>query len=131
MSPQTHPVRWSFGANRPVIRSFFSQVGKSFLIYPASFLTATALVSSNLALIFYARTSFGFSPALVGWFAACYSIFYFVGCIALRPIGRHLLPRQHVEQRRIRLLQHRQQVPLGILAMLGIERDQRIGGLDA
>lgn len=93
MAPQLHPVRWAFGPNRPIVRSFFSRIGKSYLIFPAAFLVSTAIGSSNLALIFYARMSFGFSPATIGWFAAVYSIFYFAGCLLLRPVARRLLPR--------------------------------------
>lgn len=93
MARQFQPERWAFGPSRPIVRSFFSRIGKSYLIFPAAFLVSTAVGSSNLALIFYARMSFGFSPALIGWFAAVYSIFYFAGCLLLRPVARHLLPR--------------------------------------
>lgn len=86
-------LRWSFGRHRPVIRSFFSNVGKSHLIFPAAFLTATAIGAANLGLIFYVRLTYGFPPATVGLFAASYSLWYFVGCVFLRPLAGRLRPR--------------------------------------
>ena len=93
MQQSTQPLRSSFGRYRPVIRSFFSNVGKSHLVFPAALLTATAIGSANLGLIFYVRLAYGFSPAVVGLFAASYSVSYFIGCLVLRPLGQHLRPR--------------------------------------
>ena len=93
MQQQTQLLRWSFGRYRPVIRSFFSNVGKSHLIFPAAFLTATAIGAVNLGLIFYVRLTYGFAPATVGLFAASYSLWYFIGCVFLRPLGGRLRPR--------------------------------------
>ncbi|HUX21360.1 MAG TPA: MFS transporter [Spirochaetia bacterium] len=86
-------LKWSFGRYRPVIRSFFSQIGKSHLVFPAALLTATAIGSANLGLIFFVRLTYGFSPSTVGLFAASYSVWYFIGCVFLRPIGQRLRPR--------------------------------------
>lgn len=93
MQQPTQSLRSSFGRYRPVIRSFFSNVGKSHLVFPAALLTATAIGSANLGLIFYVRLTYGFSPAIVGLFAASYSVSYFIGCLVLRPLGQHLRPR--------------------------------------
>lgn len=86
-------LRWSFGRYRPVIRSFFSNLGKSQLVFPAAFLTATAIGTVNLGLIFYVRMTYRFDPSTVGWFAASYSIWYLIGCLGLRPLGQRLRPR--------------------------------------
>lgn len=82
-----------FGRQRPVLRSFRDGIGKTSLLLPTTFIVVVAIGTVNLGLIFYMKDDYGFSAALVGAFAAVFSLSYFTGCIILRPLSIKLLPR--------------------------------------
>jgi MFS family permease len=60
------------------------------LLLPAAFLAALGIGIVNLGFLFVLKEAYGAGPALVGWFAACWAIAYFVGCIVLKPLSRIL-----------------------------------------
>ncbi len=78
---------------RQLIRSYYSGIGKTAVIYPAAFLVATAMTQISLGLIFYTREVFDASPLAVGWLLAVWAMSYITGCLVLRPALNHILPR--------------------------------------
>lgn len=70
-----------------------SSIGKSFIIFPSAFLTATALCMIELGIIFYIKEIFGATPSQIGYFTALWSFCYIIGCIFIRPLFNKVLPR--------------------------------------
>jgi len=76
-----------------VIRSFYSGIGKTAVIYPATFLTAVAVGCLILGIVFFLQDKFQASETQIGICAACFSVSYITGCLVLRPLSAHILPR--------------------------------------
>jgi len=76
-----------------VIRSFYSGIGKTAVIYPAAFLMAVAIGVLILGMVFYLQETFRASQTQVGICAALFSIAYITGCLVLRPLSARVLPR--------------------------------------
>jgi len=60
------------------------------ILLPSAFLTSLGIGLINLGMLFVLKESYGAEPVTVGWFAALYSLAYFVGCIAFRPLSRRV-----------------------------------------
>ena len=86
-------MRWPFGAQRPVLTSLRSRLGKTAVIYPAAALNSIGLGIANLGLVYFLRYRFGASASVIGLIVSSHSLAYFAGCFLLRPFTRSLLPR--------------------------------------
>lgn len=78
---------------RQVIRSYYSGIGKTAVIYPAAFLVAVAMGQVTLGLIFFVRDVFKATPTLIGWLAGVWAISFAFGCLVIRPVFNRVLPR--------------------------------------
>ncbi len=78
---------------RQIIRSYYTGIAKTAVIYPAAFMVATGMGQFGLGLVFYVREVFQLPPDRVGLLAAVWSITYVFGCLVLRPAFDHILPR--------------------------------------
>ena len=76
-----------------VIRSYFSGIGKTGVIYPAAFLAAMALGQVNLGLIFYVKEVFKATSNSIGWLVGTWWLSYVFGCLVMRPAFNRVLPR--------------------------------------
>jgi MFS family permease len=76
-----------------VIKSFYTGIGKSSVLFPVSFLVALGQGVVTLGAIFYIREVFSATPSQVGYFTALWSLCYILGCIFLRPLTNRILPR--------------------------------------
>jgi MFS family permease len=76
-----------------IIKSFYTGIGKSAVIFPIAFLVALGHGFVTLGAIFYARDLFGATPSQVGFFTALWSVCYILGCIFIRPLSNRVLPR--------------------------------------
>lgn len=77
----------------PVLRSFFYGIGKMTVIMPSAFLSSMGIALATLGLIYFLKAKYNVDVQVVGFFGALWSISYFSGCILLRPLGRHFIPR--------------------------------------
>ena len=75
------------------LRSFSSSLGKSFIILPSAFMTATSISVIKLGIIFYIMEEFYAKPSQIGYFTALWSLSYIIGCIFVRPFFNKILPR--------------------------------------
>jgi DHA1 family multidrug resistance protein-like MFS transporter/DHA1 family quinolone resistance protein-like MFS transporter len=75
------------------IRSFYSGLGKTFIILPSSFMVATGISVIKLGIIFYIMEVFNATPSQIGFFTALWSFSYIIGCIFVRPLFKNILPR--------------------------------------
>ncbi|MCE9615761.1 MAG: MFS transporter [Lentisphaerae bacterium] len=66
------------------------------VIYPAAFAMALTLMQASLGIIFFARDVHHAQPGQIGWLAGTWAITYTLGCLWLRPLFKHLEPRQQV-----------------------------------
>ncbi len=78
---------------RQLIKSFYSGIGKSAVIYPTSFAVALGHGLVTLGAIFYIREVFAATPSQVGYLTALWSLCYIFGCIFIRPLSNMVLPR--------------------------------------
>jgi MFS family permease len=78
---------------RQLIRSFYSGIGKTTVIFPSAFLVAVGSGLIGLGIIFYLRDIFNASASEIGLLLALWSLCYILGCIFLRPLFDHILPR--------------------------------------
>ena len=76
-----------------MIRTFYSAIGKTAIIYPAAFLQNLGLTTLVLGAIFYVREVHGISKAMLGIFCALFTVGYGVGCVVVRPLTDHIRPR--------------------------------------
>jgi len=76
-----------------MIRTLYSGIGKTAIIYPAAFLQNFGLLTLILGAIFYVREVHGVSKAMLGIFCALFTVGYGVGCVAVRPLTDHIRPR--------------------------------------
>ncbi len=76
-----------------LIKSFYTGIGKTSVIFPAAFLVSTGVGIVSLGIIFYVRDIFGVSPSEVGFLSGLWSLSYVVGCLFIRPIFNKILPR--------------------------------------
>ena len=76
-----------------LIKSFYSGIGKSAVIYPSAFLVATGIGIVALGIIFYLKYVFGVEPSEIGILSALWSAFYVAGCLFVRPIFNKIVPR--------------------------------------
>ena len=76
-----------------LIRSFYTGIGKTALIYPAAFFVAAGMGIVGLGMIFYLRDYFYATSSQIGLFAATWSVLYSLGCFVLRPVFSRFLPR--------------------------------------
>lgn len=75
------------------LRSFYSGLGKSFIILPSAFMVATGINIVKLGIIFYIMEVYNATPSLIGYFTALWSFSYIIGCIFVRPFFNRVLPR--------------------------------------
>ena len=85
-----------FGRQRPIIRSFYSGIGKTAVILPSAFLVAIALGQVTFGMIFFLRDFYNASPVQIGLFSAGWSLSYFLGCLFIRPLFNWMLPRYSI-----------------------------------
>ena len=76
-----------------IIKSFYTGIGKSSVLFPTSFLVALGHGIVTLGVIFYIREVFSATPSQVGYFTALWSLCYVAGCLFLRPLTNLVLPR--------------------------------------
>ena len=85
---------WRYVSQRhQTIRALCSGIGKTAVVYPAVFLSATAGSTVILGMVFFANDVLRASPAQIGMLAGTWSLSYVVGCLFLRPLAARLLPR--------------------------------------
>jgi DHA1 family multidrug resistance protein-like MFS transporter/DHA1 family quinolone resistance protein-like MFS transporter len=78
---------------RAGLKSFYSGLGKSFIILPSAFMVATGISVVKLGIIFYIMEVFNATPSQIGYFTALWSFSYVIGCIFVRPLFNNILPR--------------------------------------
>lgn len=76
-----------------IIKSYYTGIGRTAVIYPAAFLVALAVGALSLGAIFYVREIFGATPGQVGVLSALWSLSYIAGCLLVRPRFDQVLPR--------------------------------------
>lgn len=76
-----------------LIKSFYSGIGKTAVIYPSAFMVATGIGIIALGIIFYLKSVFGVAPSEIGILSALWSALYVLGCLFLRPVFNKVLPR--------------------------------------
>ena len=76
-----------------MIRTFSSSIGKTAVIYPATFLQAVALGCLLLGVVFYMREAYGINKTQLGLFCASWPLCYLIGCVVVRPLTDRVLPR--------------------------------------
>ncbi len=76
-----------------LIKSFYSGIGKTAVIFPSTFLVSTGVGIVSLGIIFYVRDIFGVTPSEVGFLSALWSFLYVIGCLFVRPFFNRILPR--------------------------------------
>ena len=76
-----------------VIRSFYSGIGKTAVIYPATLLTSVSIGILIFGTLFYLKAVFAASESLIGLNAALWSFSYIIGCLLLRPLSERIPPR--------------------------------------
>ena len=78
---------------RQLIRSFYAGIGKTAVIFPSSFLVSVGQGLVGLGMIFYMRDIFNASGSQIGLLVALWSLCYILGCLFIRPLFDHILPR--------------------------------------
>ncbi|MCK4261562.1 MFS transporter [bacterium] len=78
---------------RQLIKSFYTGIGKTAVIFPSAFLASLGSGLIALGIVFYMRDIFNASASQIGLLAALWSLCYISGCIFLRPLFDHVLPR--------------------------------------
>lgn len=78
---------------RQIVRSYYSGIGKTAVIYPAAFLVAVGMGQVSLGLIFFARDVFNATPTLIGRLAGVWAISFVFGCLVIRQAFNRVLPR--------------------------------------
>jgi len=78
---------------RQVIKSIYTGIGKTGVIYPTSFLVAIAQGMITLGIIFYLKEYFNATPSQVGFITALWALSYIIGCLFFRPFSDKILPR--------------------------------------
>ncbi len=81
------------GQIQQFLKSRYTGIGKSFIIYPSVFLVAAGITIIELGIIFYLKEIYGAAPSHIGYFAALWSFWYIIGCIFIRPLFNKVLPR--------------------------------------
>lgn len=76
-----------------VVKSYYSGIGKSAVIYPSTFLVAIGIGLVILGMVFFVRDIFNATPAQVGFLSAVRSLSFIFGCTLLRPLFNRMLPR--------------------------------------
>jgi DHA1 family multidrug resistance protein-like MFS transporter/DHA1 family quinolone resistance protein-like MFS transporter len=76
-----------------IIKSYYTGIGKTGVIYPAAFLVALAVGALSLGAIFYVREVFHATPGQVGVLSALWSLSYIAGCLLVRPRFDRVPPR--------------------------------------
>ena len=70
-----------------------AEVEKTTVVFPSSFLINASNGLIGFGIIYYLRDTYRAEPYVIGLFVALYSVFYFSGCLLLRPLLQKLLPR--------------------------------------
>ena len=78
---------------RQLIKSFYTGIGKTAVIFPSAFLIAVGEGLIGLGMVFYMRDIFNASAIQIGLLAALWSLCFMSGCIFLRPLFDRVLPR--------------------------------------
>ena len=78
---------------RQLVRSYYSGIGKTAVIFPSAFLVAVAEGMIMLGMVFYMKEVLKASPSQIGVLVSVWTICYFLGCIFLRPLIERILPR--------------------------------------
>jgi len=78
---------------RKIIRSFYTGIGKTAVLFPSAFFTAVGMGVVSLGIIFYIREIFFATASQVGYFTALWSLCYIIGCIIIQPLFNRVLPR--------------------------------------
>jgi len=81
------------GQIQQFLKSRYTGIGKSFIIFPSVFLVAAGITIIELGIIFYLKEIYGAAPSHIGYFAALWSFWYIIGCIFIRPLFNKVLPR--------------------------------------
>ena len=76
-----------------VIKSFYSGIGKTAVLFPAAFLACVAGGMLSLGMVFYLREIHNASTGQIGGLIAVWGASYVVGCLVLRPLTDSILPR--------------------------------------
>ena len=78
---------------RQLVRSFYTGIGKTAVIFPSAFLAAAGAGLVSLGIVFYMRDIFNASGSQIGFLVALWSLCYIAGCMFIRPLFSHILPR--------------------------------------
>ncbi|MBA7618162.1 hypothetical protein ES703_25483 [subsurface metagenome] len=76
-----------------IIKSFYTGIGKTGVIFPSTFLVALGFGTVALGMIFYVQDVFAATPSQIGFLFAIWSLSYIIGCIFIRPLFNKILPR--------------------------------------
>lgn len=86
------PFRY-ISRRRQLIRSFYSGIGKTAVIFPSAFLAAVGQGILILGMVFYVREVFQPTGGQIGAFFGFWSAAYIGGCLILRPLTDTIRPR--------------------------------------
>ena len=78
---------------RQLIKSFYTGIGKTSVIFPSAFLVALGSGLIGLGVVFYMRDIFNAPASEIGTLFALWSLCYISGCIFIRPLFDRVLPR--------------------------------------
>ena len=81
---------------RQLIKSYYTGIGKTAVIFPSAFLVAVGAGLITLGIVFYLRDVFRASPSEIGLIAALWSLSYICGCLFIRPLFDRILPRHTI-----------------------------------
>ena len=76
-----------------VVRSYYTGIGKTKVIYVAAFFVAVAVTMVNLGVVLVAKDKLNVPPATIGWVGSMWAVAYAFGCLVVRPVFGRLLPR--------------------------------------
>ena len=76
-----------------MIRSFYSGIGKTAVIFPAAFLGSVAWGTLALGLVFYLREIYEATGSQIGAFVGLWYFCYILGCLLVRPLTDRIRPR--------------------------------------
>ena len=71
----------------------FNNLNKTAVIFPATFLAATAIQQVSLGLVFFARDLHHASAVRIGWISGTWTLCYVAGCLAIQPRFTAIPPR--------------------------------------
>ena len=76
-----------------LIKSYYSGIGKTAVIFPAAFLASGAWAMLGFGMVFYLREIHAASAGKIGAFFGLWNLSYVLGCLLVRPLTDSVRPR--------------------------------------